>query len=279
MHCDFCGSQRLNCLTVKNGYKILRCMDCALVQAEVPGDVEDIYKEDGYFSQESTGTTFGVDRLEKRTIYDSIPLNERTFDIFNVFGENTKGNDFRRKRVLEIGPSPNGGTIKYLTGLAEVDGLEISEYATDYLRDLGFSMYCGSINDAHINKTYDIILAYEVVEHLKNPKSSFFNIYKHLSPGGVFIFSTGNARSVRARLQGKRWSYFLPPQHLFYLAENTAIRYLEGAGFEKGGIRVNKYSLWSKRQAIKLGFPGFASRLFLRLVSNLTNGMTVYATK
>ncbi len=166
-----------------------------------------------------------------------------------------------------------------MTSLADVDGLEISEYATNYLRDLGFSMYCGSVNDAHIGKKYDIILAYEVVEHLKDPKSSFSNIYSLLNPGGVFIFSTGNAKSVRARLQGKRWSYFLPPQHLFYFADNTAIRYLEGAGFKRDGIKVNKYSLWSKKQAIKLGFPRFASRLFLRLVSNLTSGMTVYALK
>jgi SAM-dependent methyltransferase len=254
-------------------------MDCTLVQAEVTGDVENIYREDGYFSEESTGTTFGVDRLEKRANYDSIPLNERTFDIFNVFGENTISNDFMKKSVLEIGPSPNGGTIRYLTGLSDVDGLEISEYATNFLRDLGFNMYCGSVNDARLEKKYDIILAYEVVEHLKDPKSSFFNIYTLLNPGGVFVFSTGNANSVRARLQGKRWSYFLPPQHLFYFADKTAIRYLEGAGFKRGDIKVNKYSLWSKRQAIKLGFPGFSSRLFLRLVSNLTSGMTVYAVK
>ena len=117
MHCDLCGSRRLKRLAIKNGYEILRCLDCTLVQADVPENVENIYREDGYFSQESTGTTFGVDQLEKRTIYDSIPLNERTFDIFNVFGETTKSHDFRRKRVLEIGPSPNGGTIRYLTGL------------------------------------------------------------------------------------------------------------------------------------------------------------------
>lgn len=254
-------------------------MDCTLLQAGVPGDVENIYRQDSYFSEESTGTTFGVDHLKKRIIYDSIPLNERTFDIFNVFGENANSNDFRRKSVLEIGPSPNGGTIRYLTSLSGVDGLEISEYATNYLRDLGFNMYCGSINDAQVEKTYDIILAYEVVEHLKDPKSSFSIIYNLLNAGGVFIFSTGNAKSVKARLLGKRWSYFLPPQHLLYFADNTAVRYLEGAGFQRAGIKVNKYSLWSKEQAIRLGFPGFASRLFLRLVSNLTSGMTVYALK
>ena len=279
MRCDLCGSQRLKRLAVKNGYGILRCQECSLVQADVPENVEELYREDSYFAKESTGTTFGVDKLVRRIEYDNIPLNERTFDIYNMFGETAKGRDFLGKKVLEIGPSPNGGTIRYLMPLADVDGLEISEFAANYLRDLGFSMYCGSINDAQIDKRYDIILAYEVVEHLRDPKVSFANIFKHLAEGGVFIFSTGNAKSVRARISGRKWSYYLPPQHLFYLAEATAVRYLEGAGFKRDGIKVKKYSLWSKRQAIKLGFPGFASRLFLRLVNNLTSGMTVYAVK
>jgi hypothetical protein len=80
-------------------------------------------------------------------------------------------------------------------------------------------------------------------------------------------------------LRGKHWEYFLPPQHLFYFSAKTIRRYLEAIGFNKRGITVKKYSLWSKRQAIKMGFPNLPSRLFLRAVSNLTSGMTVYATK
>ena len=69
-------------------------------------------------------------------------------------------------------------------------------------------MYCGSINDAHIDKTYDIILAYEVVEHLRDPKSSFSNIYKQLSPGGVFIFSTGKRKVRQGAAAGKEVELF-----------------------------------------------------------------------
>ncbi len=279
MRCDLCGSQRLKRLAVKNGYGVLRCQECSLVQAYVPENVEELYREESYFAKESSGTTFGVDKLERRIEYDNIPLNERTFDIYNVFRETAKGRDFLGKKVLEIGPSPNGGTIRYLTALADVDGLEISAYATDYLQNLGFSMHCGSISDAQIDKRYDIILSYEVVEHLGDPKASFANIFKHLEPGGVFIFSTGNAKSVRARLSGSKWGYFLPPQHLFYYDGETIVRYLEKAGFAKSRIKVNKYSLWSKRQAIKLGFPNLRSQLFLKLISNLTSGMTVYAKR
>lgn len=279
MQCDLCGSQQPKRIVLKNNYWIVRCLDCGLPQAVVPENVEEIYKEAGYFAKESTGTTFGLDALDHRTLYDEVPLNERTFDLFNLFGKSARGEGLQEKSILEIGPSPNGGAIRYLTALSNVEGLEISEYATDYLRNLGFSMHCGSINDIRFERTFDIILAYEVVEHLKDPVVSFSNIFNHLKDGGTFIFSTGNAKSMRAKLYGKRWSYFLPPQHLFYYDGDTIAKYLEGAGFAKCDIKVNKYSLWSKELAIKLGFPSVWSTIFLRLVSNLTSGMTVYATK
>jgi SAM-dependent methyltransferase len=251
-----------------------------LIKADVPENVLDIYRRDGYFTNEkSTGTTFGVEMIERRVIYETIPLNQRTFDLFNMFGKTLNDPAFREKRVLEIGPSPNGGTIRYLTGLTVVDGLEISEYASDYLENIGFSMYCGNIDTLQIDKKYDIILAYEVVEHFGDPKASFSGIFNHLAAGGVFIFSTGNSKSLRAIFSGAKWDYFLPPQHLFYYSGRTITRYLEQAGFKKSSIKICKYSLWGKRQAIKLGFPGPVSRIFLGLIRNLTSGMTVYAKK
>jgi SAM-dependent methyltransferase len=280
LRCNLCGSERITEIVSINGYQILRCLECSLTQADVPEDkVEDIYKPDGYFTDKSTGTTFGMETLAHRTLYNEIPLNERTFDLFNAFGKQAKGKGLQPKSVLEIGPSPNGGTIRYLTALPDVEGLEISEYATAHLRKLGFSMHCGSISNVQIGKKYDIILAYEVVEHLREPKASFLNIFNHLEAGGVFIFSTGNAKSLKARIRRKNWEYFLPPQHLFYFDGDTIVRYLEGAGFAKRNIRVNRYSLWSKKKAIELGFPGATSRAFLKLINNLTSGMTVYATK
>ncbi|HOW86864.1 MAG TPA: class I SAM-dependent methyltransferase [Candidatus Aminicenantes bacterium] len=279
MECGYCGGRFFRHVTSKDGYAILKCRDCALVQADVPMDVEAFYNREDYFSRTSTGETFGTDFLECRTITDKIPLNERTFDLFNAFRAGVGEPGFRDKSVLEIGPGPNGGTMKYLTALSVVEGLEISKRAVDHLGGLGFTMYCGSIGEVRVDKQYDMILAYELVEHLRDPKKAFAAIYGLLKPGGMFMLSTGNVNSLRAHFFGKRWSYFLPPQHLFYFGGATITRHLETAGFKKKDIQVLKYSLWSKKQAIQLGFPNLRSSLFLRLVSNLTNGMTVYATK
>lgn len=279
MECNFCGSRRFKRVTIKNGYPILKCRVCALFQADVSDNVEDIYNSPDYFASKTTGVTFGTTFLERREELKTIPLNERTFDLFNAFPGEIGGADFRKKEALEIGPSPGGGTMRYLTALAVVEGLEISEQAATHLRAIGFPMYCGRISEVAIDKRYDIVLAYEVVEHLRDPKAAFKEIYKLLKPGGKFIISTGNVKSLKARLLRRRWTFYLTPQHLYYFGDSTITKYLENAGFKKSGIEIYKYSLWSKRQAIKMGFPNLRSRLFLRLISNLTSGMTVYATK
>jgi SAM-dependent methyltransferase len=279
MDCNLCGGRSFKPVAWKNGYGIVKCRDCSLVQADVADDIEAIYNQKDYFGRTSTGVTFGTDFLKRREEMDEIPLNERTFDLFNAYGAEVGTRSFKDRSVLEIGPSPNGGTMKYLTGLSVVDGLEISRKAADHLTKLSFSMYCGNIGDVQIDRQYDIILAYEVVEHLRDPKQAFGAIYGLLKPGGKFMFSTGNVGSLKAQVYGRRWSYFLPPQHLYYFDGQTITRCLEAAGFNKSSIKVFKYSLWSKRQAVKMGFPSLRSRLFLRLISNLTSGMTVYATR
>jgi hypothetical protein len=128
--------------------------------------------------------TFGTDFLESREVMDEIPLNERTFDLFNAYRAEVGTHSYNDRSVLEIGPSPNGGKMKYLTGISVVNGLEISNQAADHLTGFGFSIYCGNIGDVQINRQYDMILAYEVVEHLWDPKKAFGAIYRLLKPRG-----------------------------------------------------------------------------------------------
>jgi SAM-dependent methyltransferase len=279
MECNFCGSQRFKKVTVKNGYPILKCRVCALIQADVADNVEDIYNSPDYFASQSTGVTFGTTFLQRREELSTIPLNERTFDLFNAFPKEIHKDDFQNKSVLEIGPSPGGGTMRYLTALAVVEGLEISKKAADHLRDIGFTMYHGRIGEIKIDKMYDIIFAYEVVEHFRDPKKAIEAIYGLLKPGGKFIISTGNVKSLKARVLRRRWTFYLTPQHLYYFGDSTITKYLEHAGFKRDNIEIYKFSLWSKKKAIEMGFPNMKSRLFLRLISNLTSGMTVYAAK
>jgi SAM-dependent methyltransferase len=77
--------------------------------------------------------------------------------------------------------------------------------------------------------SFDVINATEVIEHLRDPLAFFHRVRSLLRPGGVFIYSTGNARGIYARLLGRRWPYLHPEGHLFYYTPETLASYFERA--------------------------------------------------
>jgi len=80
------------------------------------------------------------------------------------------------------------------------------------------------------HKRFDLINATEVVEHVRDPSAFFAKLASLLAPGGVFLYTTGNARGLYARVLGRRWPYLVPEGHLFYYSPRTMRSFLEKAG-------------------------------------------------
>ncbi len=55
-----------------------------------------------------------------------------------------------------------------------------------------------------LNK-YDLIVSFQVIEHLYNPGAMLDNVKTHLKPGGIFLLTTPNLSGIGARLMKKRW--------------------------------------------------------------------------
>lgn len=59
----------------------------------------------------------------------------------------------------------------------------------------------------HIEDTYDVITAMEVIEHLTQPKEVLSQILGHLNPGGIFVASTGLWSRVPEDRRNQDWFY------------------------------------------------------------------------
>jgi SAM-dependent methyltransferase len=76
----------------------------------------------------------------------------------------------------------------------------------------------------------DVVTAIEVLEHVVDPLETLRQIRRLLRPGGVFFYTTGNARPFRDSLLS--WSYFTPEIHISLYEPSSMEEALRRTGFE-----------------------------------------------
>lgn len=80
-------------------------------------------------------------------------------------------------------------------------------------------------------KSFQCVTMLDVVEHLKDPRHDLRTIRSLLSDDGELVITTGNRESLFARLFGRHWTFYNPPQHLFFFTKSTLTKLLHDAGF------------------------------------------------
>jgi 2-polyprenyl-3-methyl-5-hydroxy-6-metoxy-1,4-benzoquinol methylase len=80
---------------------------------------------------------------------------------------------------------------------------------------------------------FDMIVMWEVVEHLREPWKELQRLRKLLKKDGWLVLTTPNANSLRGILQRGRWMNIANPTHLYYLTRPSLRRVLGWAGFSE----------------------------------------------
>jgi len=80
---------------------------------------------------------------------------------------------------------------------------------------------------------FDMIVMWEVVEHLREPWKELQRLRKLLKHNGWLVLTTPNANSLRGILQRGRWANIANPTHLYYLTRPSLRRVLGWAGFSE----------------------------------------------
>ncbi len=121
-------------------------------------------------------------------------------------------------------------------------------------------------------KTYDVVAMFDVFEHLADPAGDFVRVKKILKDDGVIIIATGDTDCLMARMFGRRWTFYNPPQHLYYFNRNNLTKFLTQKGFEPlAWMRIGKWL--SLRYVLHLARTGGESGIaeFLYRLVNLLN--------
>jgi dolichol-phosphate mannosyltransferase len=122
----------------------------------------------------------------------------------------------------------------------DVLGLEPSGWAASFSREnFKLDVINGSLSDIQSNNdTFDIITAWDVMEHFTDPMNELKLINAKLNKGGKFIFSTLNIANKFPSLLGERWPWLMD-MHLYYFNETLIEEMLKRRDFRL--LSVEKY--------------------------------------
>ena len=143
---------------------------------------------------------------------------EKNFKIKNWYGDTIHYlNKKKGGSILDIGC----GLGYFLSSLGtqwEKYGLETSIDSIDFMKQnfKDLNIYKGTLesNDINVQKTFDVIFFYHVIEHLEKPLEALDKIKSILKKDGLLILGTPNNSSICSKIFKDRFR-LLGPGHIF----------------------------------------------------------------
>jgi 2-polyprenyl-3-methyl-5-hydroxy-6-metoxy-1,4-benzoquinol methylase len=222
---------------------------------------------DGLSIYESAESVFWADGNEEYYLDDSNLLSAR------VKAEFVRRHCPERQRLLDVGSS-FGHFLAAADAFYDASGVELSPEAVAWSGShFGVRSAVGSVYDLEKvnNGPFDIVTAWDVVEHLEDPQSALNRCRQALKPGGWLFLSTPDAGSAVARLMGRYWHYLDPVQHINVFSRSNLVRMLEETGFAVRGVTSfgHHYRLRYVLSRLKYLSEGSALKYPMRVVSGL----------
>ena len=226
--CPLCGSDRLGDYFVLDGIRIAACHTCGFIFARdtlLTPEIEQFYA--GYQGQR---------RMDGQRVNATININ-----VLRSFYP-----DFAGCSLLDIG-SGYGFLIEKARdyGMARVVGVELSQvqrtYSIEKLKLQTFSQ----LDDLSTDAQFDIVTAFEVIEHIPEPREFIRRACGQLKTGGSLIIGTDNFNSNVVNTLGCQFPKWIPHEHISHFTAKTLKQMLETTETLRfaGGISFTPWEL------------------------------------
>lgn len=218
--CKICNNE---IETINVTYNLSQCKKCDFIfyakihtQEEFIKVYDDLYNNTNAMYKNHSVTEFN-NLISKKKI--QIGLNRSKLIDRNIFKSNCKS-------VLEIGSGIGlvGSYIRQKNPNIQYTGIELDSEAYKKSKQLGLNTINADFTEIkHLNNTFDIIMLWEVIEHLQDLKLFLELAYSKLNTGGKIILSTPNYNKILNYPDREKDQLFqsLPPVHLnFFTTDN-----------------------------------------------------------
>lgn len=100
----------------------------------------------------------------------------------------------------------------------------------------GLPVFVGGLEALKPEARFDLIILFQVLEHLADPLGTLQECVRLLRPGGALVVAVPNIESWQARVSGPSWFHLDVPRHLFHFSPLSLSYVLERAGLDVAAI-------------------------------------------
>lgn len=253
--CFICGGVNFDEITKRmDGSKIVKCKKCGniiLNPAYDEEEIKELYSRESYYSNKNNvgkESGYGTDfheynlkamRNKKSHFYKRLKIIQK----FKKFGS-----------LLEIGCA-HGYFLSFLKSSGYyVEGCELNPDACENAYDRSITIYNKPVEKIQFTKNYDVICAFDVIEHIADI-SNFIDSTKHLlTTSGIMFFSTPNFEEYYLfQLLKKKWiGLYSSLDHVNFFTPKIIKKFFNKKGLDVKFIRTTKYDIKEKPLKQKL---------------------------
>jgi 2-polyprenyl-3-methyl-5-hydroxy-6-metoxy-1,4-benzoquinol methylase len=208
-------------------------------------------KEDTIELFKKEGRIFVQCREDRLVYINPQPEREELQEIYNTYGKEIyvlpesiavtwDYPDYRKRflnfrntnRLLEIGAAAGGFLARCRKDGWDTYGVEFSGPSSEFARDKqGLNVFTGTLLDAQYpDNFFDVIVAWQTLEHVPNPREVVEEVWRILRPGGFWVLSVPRWKGMSICLLGKKYRY-VGRDHLFYFSSENMAQMLTHVGF------------------------------------------------
>lgn len=249
MHCNICGSNKINRKFSLTEFDVLQCKNCSLVfLSQIPTDevLKDRYSKDYY-------------QERKEYYYENIVSNPQggekneNIDVFSRGLQRLNSLKKLKGRILDVGCG-----LGIFLHMADIEGwntcgVDISPYAVQYAREkFGLEVYnSGGLKEAVFPpNSFDVVTLWDSLEHLPDPVGQLKEVRRILKDDGLIMLNVPNEASlfrVMAKffyvISGGTFTYPVKKlyhiYHIHYFDSYTLKNLLIMSGFEIVSLEEN----------------------------------------
>lgn len=222
--CQICSSSNIENYLLKDNFAFLQCLNCKFIFVDVSGVDLTRYYDNSNYLHDKIGkgyVDYDVDKAPMISVYVSLLNKIKPY----CSGE----------KLLDLGTATG-----YFLDIANqngyiAEGIDLNPSAAREGQSRGRRIKQADIlKSGYLRGSFDAITAFDFFEHLPSDKLEIYleEIKNILSEKGILTIITVNTASWWAKIFGRKWHTFLPPEHISYFNDRNIRLLLENNNFE-----------------------------------------------